>query len=69
MPLTFPSPYLTVVIRDDSPMVHAGDSPSYRTVRVTLTGEQVEALALRHGMEAYSRAIVEPVQPPTERDS
>ncbi len=63
-----PSDTLTVIFRDDSPMIHCGDSPSYRTVRVKLTDEQREALALRfsftsggnHFWEDISRAIIEP---------
>ena len=38
---------LTVIIRDDSPMLHAGDVPTFRTVVLTLTPEQDAALALR----------------------
>ena len=37
---------LTVVIRDDAPMVFCGDCPSYRTVVVNLTEEQSEKLKL-----------------------
>ena len=63
-----PSDTLTVIFRDDSPTIHCGDSPSYRTVRVKLTDEQREALALRflftsggnHFWEDISRAIIEP---------
>lgn len=42
-----PGKTLTVVIRDDAPMIHCGDSPSYRTVRLELTEEQRAALTLR----------------------
>jgi len=38
---------LTVVIRDDSPMIHCQDSPVYRTVRISLTDDQRESMALR----------------------
>lgn len=44
----FPSNYLTVIIRDDSPMIHCGDCPSYRSVRIELTPDQTKKLALRH---------------------
>ena len=58
---------MTVVIRDDSPMIHCGDSPSYRTVRIDLTDEQRRAIALhwtgRQGetdiYEVISKAIIE----------
>ena len=33
-------PFLTVVIRDDSPLVCAGDRPAYRTVQIELTENQ-----------------------------
>jgi hypothetical protein len=39
---------VTVFIRDDGPMIHCGDSPSYRIVRIELTPEQVNAIELRH---------------------
>ena len=42
-----PGTQLTVVIRDDSPLIHCNDGPSYRTVRLTLTPEQENALMLR----------------------
>lgn len=50
---------MTVVIRDDSPMFHSNDSPSYRTVRIYLTTSQREDLAMRE-FEEISRAIIEP---------
>ncbi len=37
---------LTVVIRDDTPLIYAGDRPSYRTVTIPLTEEQQELLCL-----------------------
>ena len=59
---------LTVILRDDSPMIHFGDSPAYRSVRVELTPEQVAAIAPRKtgcsGMqeeyESISKAFIEP---------
>ena len=39
---------LTVIFRDDSPMIHCGDSPSYRTVQIELTSEQKKALARQY---------------------
>ena len=38
---------LTVAIRDDSPMVFCGDSPSYRLVEIELTDEQASKIVLR----------------------
>lgn len=49
-----PSPYvfgpgvLTVIIRDDSPMIHCGDSPAYRSVRIALTDDQIAQMKLAH---------------------
>jgi hypothetical protein len=36
----------TVLIRNDGPMIHCGDSPSYRTVQISLTPEQINLLEL-----------------------
>jgi len=35
---------LTVIFRDDAPMIHCGDSPSYRSVQIELTQEQCKQL-------------------------
>lgn len=43
----FPERKVTVIIRDDSPIWHAGDSPTYRTVVFYLTAEQHALLGLR----------------------
>ncbi len=59
---------LTVIIRNDAPMVLCEDSPSYRSVRITLTDEQVAALQLHATgqsgptvyRESVSRCILEP---------
>ena len=39
---------LTVILRDSSPMRHLQDAPSYRTVHLRLTDEQIAALDLRY---------------------
>lgn len=39
--------HLTVIIRDDTPFIHLGDTPAYRRVTVELTTEQRELLGLR----------------------
>jgi len=47
-----PGRKLTVIIRNDAPLIHCGDSPSYRTVELTLTKEQELAIMLRNtGMD------------------
>lgn len=58
---------LTVLIRDDGPMIHCGDSPSYRSVQLKLTDEQIVALSRRQThssggveyFEQYSRCFIE----------
>jgi hypothetical protein len=59
---------LTVILRNDSPMIHCGDSPSYRSVQIELTQDQCEAIKPRWtGMssgtdeyESISKAFLEP---------
>jgi len=51
---------LTVIIRDDSPLIHAGDSPSYRSVRIQLSGEQLKAISNLDKNEHISRSFFEP---------
>jgi hypothetical protein len=63
-----PGYVLTVVIRDDSPMVFCNDLPAYRSVRVQLTGEQRKMLALQYTgssgtsdfYETISHCFIEP---------
>lgn len=58
---------LTVIIRDDSPLIFCGDSPSYRTVVIELTADQKKAIELRKTgvscgneiYESYSSTILE----------
>ena len=52
---------VTVIIRDDSPMLHRGDSPSYRSVAIDLTPEQVQRIGLWHVNERYSHCFIEPM--------
>jgi hypothetical protein len=42
-----PGNILTVVIRNDAPLIHCGDCPSYRSVRIELTDEQLNLLGLK----------------------
>ena len=64
-----PGSRVTAIIRDDAPMIHCGDSPSYRTVVFHLTAEQERALLLhatsQSGMQVHheqlSRLILERV--------
>ncbi len=58
---------ITVIIRDDSPMIFCGDNPSYRRVTIELTPEQEEQLELKfvgqqgkHDYyEQYSQCFIE----------
>jgi len=66
-PRIYPFDTLTVVIRDDAPMLHAGDSPSYRSVRIALTDEQIGKIKLawshssggNHYYEQVSKCFLE----------
>jgi hypothetical protein len=58
---------LTVIIRNDGPLVFCGDSPSYRSVQIELTAEQIAQIRLKHiGVncgrdvtESYSKCFLE----------
>lgn len=62
-----PPATLTVIIRDDAPLVFFNSAPEYRTVRVRLTDEQRAAITLNaNGVqggkpvwESISMAIIE----------
>lgn len=64
----YPSNQLTVIIRDDSPMMHCNDSPSYRSVSILLTDEQILKLGLKltdtvsgtNHYESISKCFIEP---------
>jgi hypothetical protein len=63
---------LTVIFRDDAPMIHCGDSPSYRSVQIELTPEQRKQLEPRFSYatglgeqekryyESISKCFIEP---------
>ena len=59
---------LTVIFRNDAPMIHCGDSPSYRSLAIELTKEQCDALAVRKTgssgtrieHECISKCFIEP---------
>lgn len=62
-----PPDTLTVIIRDDAPVVFCNSTPEYRTVRMRLTDEQREKIMLRANSsqggnpvwESISMAIIE----------
>ena len=39
--------FLTVIIRDDSPLINCGDTPTYRSVTVELTLDQRDKIRVR----------------------
>jgi hypothetical protein len=66
---------ITVIFRDDSPVIHYGDSPSYRTQVINLTPEQRDLITPKctgtsfgnNIFESISKCIIEPTNPaPTE---
>ena len=50
---------LTVIIRDDSPIIHCGDSPAYRSIKIELTPEQQEQVNRMGELEYVSKCFVE----------
>ena len=65
----YPCRTLTVIIRNDSPWVNCNSAPTYRSVHVELTQEQIDKLALnwawscgdtRH-YEEVAQCFIEPV--------
>lgn len=40
---------LTVILRNDAPIVHCNDGPSFRSIRIKLTRKQREQLLLEWG--------------------
>lgn len=53
--------HLTVIIRNDGPMMLCGDSPSYRSVRVELTEEQQQKIARRRIGTQGDKALYEAI--------
>jgi hypothetical protein len=59
---------LTVIFRDDGPMIHCGDSPSYRSIQISLTPEQEQIIKPRKTYmsggtqyhEEISKCFIEP---------
>lgn len=59
--------FLTIIIRNDGPLVNAGDRPSYRTIQIELTAKQRDSIKLHHThtsgttdyYEQISQAILE----------
>lgn len=69
-----PPDTMTVIIRDDSPLIFCQDAPSYRSVRIKLTQEQREALMLKSNGESCGNRVWEEIsrviiESPRDQDS
>ena len=61
---------LTVIIRNDGPLIFCDDTPSYRSVSIELTPEQMEKIKLlkvgidrgKDVYESYSKCFLEEVE-------
>ncbi len=62
--ISYPNNKLTAIIRNDGPLIHCGDTPSYRSVHIELTPEQVQLMEMYY-YEEISRVFIEtiPVKP------
>ena len=49
----------TVIIRDDGPLICAGDSPTYRRVTLDFTPEQIEAMRVYQTATSVGKPIFE----------
>lgn len=56
-----PATHLTVVIRDDSPLIHCGDNPSYRRVTIKLTDDQINYILLKATSQVMGNDVYESV--------
>jgi len=64
----YPNDKLRVILRDDSPLMFADDSPSYRSIEIILTPEQIKQIELKwigntNGNDYYeeiSKIFIEP---------
>jgi hypothetical protein len=56
-----PGTHLTFIIRDDAPMIHCGDSPSYRRVTIGLYADQVKQIMVNATSKLGDRDIFESV--------
>ena len=56
-----PGTKITVIIRDDSPMIQCEDSPSYRRITFDLTKEQQEMIRLKTTSSVAGMPIFEAV--------
>jgi len=53
---------LRIIIRDDAPLIHANDSPSFRSTFIELDQRDIDRLNLGK-LEEISRCFIEPEAP------
>ena len=49
---------LIIVIRDDTPLIHCNDSPSFRSIQIELTPDQMAKIVRREN-EVISKCFIE----------
>lgn len=68
-----PGTRLTVVLRNDAPLIHCSDSPSYRTVVIHLSQEQEAAIMLQYtghqGRMVHHESVSQLILEPERQDS
>lgn len=52
---------LTVIIRNNASFIHLQDDPTYRSVQIELTQEQLQKLTLRCNTEEINKCFIEDV--------
>jgi hypothetical protein len=75
-PPIIPKNELTVIIRDNSPMIFLQDTPTYRSVKLFLNDEQMEQLVLNYigtscgtdYFEEISKCFIEPREAVSVKD-
>ena len=61
MKTKIPANRLTIIFRDDAPLIHCGDSPSYRRVTIDLTEEQRNQIKVNATCTSMGKDIFESV--------
>lgn len=52
---------LTVILRRDAPMMFCGDSPSYRSVQIELTPEQIKRIGIQVDYKSGGKTVYEDI--------
>lgn len=58
-PSILPNNRLTFIIRNEAPLIFCDDSPTYRTVTIILTSEQLDKLKLQYIGEQSNNILYE----------